>query len=1384
MNGSLTFNILINKFRSLHLCLGKIVDADLVKFIETEVAVLSEKIKIQDKKQSDETNLVRNGLKSVQEAIEEFKNEVNKTLESLKQSHDKFGQRVDKLSEATSAVAEDLGTLKIDQQDLEIKVEGIRENQEILVKRVNTGEERYARVDQRIEDLENAIESRSHQQPVITFQAPNRIPCFHGRANEMSTLAKPLEEKNAECSMMIVYGLGGTGKTSLAIEHIWKNKEVYSGGVFWISGESNALFELSVREMARRIGTFDEEFKTTLSKTLDWLQKRNEYWCLVIDNLDELELSTEMLKLLRGHWKRQAAGDILITTRRERRLLEEEIFDVLGTNFIELKNLSEAEGVEFMKIRTGRSDPRDDTVIRELVLELGTLPLALDQAAAFVKNRKEITFSQYLDEYKKKKLNTLKRSKAYYPVQDTSKDRIAVHTTWQLNFDYVTRMSEEYGIGRAAALVMQVSAFLSPDDIPREVINQGLPLVDDEDLRDCLSSSFGVTDIVSVLTKFSLFQTFTEKSFCVHRLVQEVIRSRISQEHLKHVLVCASRMLSYAFTKTSSPVEVCKSFEGDSVFRQDNSPSLHLWGKLGAHASVLQNYLIDNSQKDAMFRQEVLYTEESASLLNEASLYLSVCRQKVEAMKFQELKIEIFTKMEIPLSQESLNRLTFFQVPLKTVQFKLISHCMGKQDTISEEDAAEELESTNFNTEKANSLREKGNEAVRQQNYEEAIRIYTQAMEFTKDDPRLYSNRALSYLKVGKPEKALQDCENCLKLEERNGKALMRKAWALYELSKTHEEKFKGRMRAAAALAVYFDPTVTNDKHFKEMFPRLIFEEINNTLQLAGAFMLSIPNKTLLLHEGCYDFDSATIDEDLQIVALSKGVKLKFSSFNIFGCRFYGEGIEVSKDSGSLICRSKASLSLCNCKLSGGFSSCEDFPDCNGGPGCVAVQFTGGKLCDRTEKYGVGVSGISGFGTVQVLEGGTGYIENCDIVQCGGGGVLCHGDSSSVFVKTCRVHKNRQAGLEAREGGRLVAIDNDVYTNGFHGILLGPSAGKCEITGNRIHENNREGIFVLQTTDQEIFITRNRIFHNLPFGISLERCQVKIENNEIFENGFYGILANTLTTAVVENNDIYSNKCGGIIIGINFSGRIVINSNIVRDHNGPWLQFEDASISVPGIIGGTERNKPCYLPKGETAFYTTQPVVANNEIRNNKEMLFHPKDKMESVQNECGFCRSSKNLQRCSGCNIALYCNPTCQKRHWAKHRPLCCALNDQYSVLVEPKSYTSSDSVKVRTFGAHLKGIGKGPRPDPQSKQRFIVKVQTRHNNCHPLQILSVYDKSLSIDGYFQSPEVFNVIMECGVLGQMSKFTSKKAYFYARFADGGKKLNIYLGHLAPYQEW
>jgi len=115
---------------------------------------------------------------------------------------------------------------------------------------------------------------------------------------------------------------------------------------------------------------------------------------------------------------------------------------------------------------------------------------------------------------------------------------------------------------------------------------------------------------------------------------------------------------------------------------------------------------------------------------------------------------------------------------------------------------------------------------------------------------------------------------------------------------------------------------------------------------------------------------------------------------------------------------------------------------------------------------------------------------------------------------------------------------------------------------------------------------------------------------------------------------------------------------------------------------------------------------------------------------------------------------------------------------LVEP------GNVSHRTFGTHLKGIGEGPKPERNSRKTFIVKFQTAGLNSHPLQLLTTYDQSLTIDCRVQSPEIFNLIMECGVLGALHKLTSKKVFLLAMFAERGKKLTVFLDRLAPYQEW
>ena len=1287
--------------------MGCPVDKDLVKLISVEVANLEKEVKNIRNTSTDEAKKIWDALQTIRDEINEYDKriaDIEKRLEKerkerLEKQEEMSGaigdisSDVTKLEKRQDISEENISQLEGRQSDLETTVSSVKDEQAGLASEVGALKIEQTRLDSRVKALEEGSLNATADTKI--FQVPSRNPCFCGRDSELETIAAQLKNTGNGCVYSVICGLGGVGKTSLAVEFLCQQEGQYPGGIFWISGENNNIFQRSLSELARQIGTFENAFSSSLSRTLEWLRRREESWCLVVDNLDELEMSTDMRKLLTGHWKHAARGHIIITTRREVAQVGEET-GIEEQCCIELKCLTEEDGIQFLRMRTGKAGG-EDSDIRELVRELGGLPLALDQAGAYIRCLKQ-SIKEYVKKYKKQKLLLLKKKTARLLVEDTSPERLAVHTTWLLNFDHISRISEEMSLEEVPILVMQVCAFLGPDDIPYELINEGLNKEESSTGNSGSRDLWDQSEVVSLLTKFSLFQRFGTNSFNVHRLVQEVIRSQLEKE-----------------------------------------------------------------------------TQE-----------------------MQELRLDVLVKIE-KSDSENANKVPnyFIDIPLKDRDYKLISHCMRQHPP--EFDAMDEADSSQKEREEeANQLREEGNYSVQSKQYEEALKLYSSAIGLSANDYRLFCNRALCYLKLGQPQKALDDCEKCLSLNPNYSKALQRKAWALQEVVENGSAQRKGQKKATLAVAIKFVPDLYADSKFCKMFPELplhTVREIHSAAQLAFALMTTQENETLFLHEGEYNLNHFVTFTDLQIVGLGQDVVLTFKElFIIFNSRCYFENIVLPEGSVGLICQGKdAAIHMNHCKISGGYSSCEDFPECDGGPGCIAASL-GKPVCNRTGKFGYteSRSGVDGFPGVQIVNGSSALIENCVVHNCGGGGILVVNEGSQLEVRKCDVFKNHQAGLEARDGGKLIASENRIFNGGFHGVLIGPNAGECDINDNKIFENAKEGILATSNIN-EIVIRNNDIHHNRPFGISLDSdSRILISDNKIFENGFWGILAKSRTSAHMIRNVISGNKCGGIFIGVNYSGRVHLESNIVRDHSGPWLEYQKMNGSFPTDSCLDPELAVLELPPGENKIYSIPPVISHNKEFNNEEGMYHPTEVVQQIYSGCTFCHRPKDdvrrLLKCPTCHIASYCCKECQRKHWPTHKTLCVALKSRYSVTVKIIPFESKDTeqvtIRTRMFGSHLKGIGTGPKPKRNSRRKFIVKIQTQPLNSHPLQLLSVYDKSLTLDGNIQSTEIFSVIMECGVLGLLNKFTSKKVFFWAMFAEKGEKLTIFLDHLAPYQEW
>ena len=273
-----------------------------------------------------------------------------------------------------------------------------------------------------------------------------------------------------------------------------------------------------------------------------------------MDNVDELQdpmCPASVKKICKGPWQRTVKplknSHILLTTRQNAK--DAKAFLRYSTDdFLELSCFSVEDGALFLMKRTGLQGESLDPDAICLTKELGALPLALEQAAAYITTSPiPLSFTEYLEKFQAVKMRLLKQQ----PVTALSieaQHRLSVHTTWELNFEFVKEQSP------AAASLMRISAFLDSEDVPIDIINPGLPELDQEELRECARSKIDIASILKVLSSYSLYSVDQRsKVFRVHKLVQEVVRDSLTPSERVEALVAATRVVHSALATYSVP---------------------------------------------------------------------------------------------------------------------------------------------------------------------------------------------------------------------------------------------------------------------------------------------------------------------------------------------------------------------------------------------------------------------------------------------------------------------------------------------------------------------------------------------------------------------------------------------------------------------------------------------------------------------------------------------------------------------------------------------------------------------------------------------------------------------------------------------------------------
>ena len=1072
--------------------------------------------------------------------------------------------RTDVLEEDQMSLQTKLAAHDVDIQEIQHSTKSLQKEHICLKSRMTDIEDTVADLSEDVESLKlNYSNTRLDE---YFFRAPDRLPAFVGRSEELRLLKIGFLNAKSTGHTMAICGLGGIGKTSLAIEYSWLLQALYPGGVFWLSAEDDHAIENSIREIAIDALTEGKDNRETVQRTLRWIASIKERWLLVVDNLDEDQFCRDVQTVLKGHWRRNSNGHLLLTSRRE----SIELADILCTdvkNCLTLSALEMEDSILFMTKRTGLPHHEDLSV---LVEELGGLPLAMEQAAAYMKLCR-LSYADYTKKFLEKRLILLNRQKVCHPVVDIPQNRLTVQTTWSINFEMIQCESIDQGMGYASPLVMQVAGFCASDEIPIQLFNRGEPAVEHEDLANTLNDEVDSKEVIRILTRFSLFQRKGSESVCVHRIVQEVIRDSIKNESDETlVLQCVIRMLNFAIKRAKKPFEILFKETDQS----ENRGALHLWSKLADNACAVQKY-ISKFVRAGSIRTD-FFNIETIRVLHEASIQHSIQQRQYEAFSLQDQMLKMMMMCEIPESE--VLRLTAMKVPLTTSVRNMLQSCITSTFATTEEGLANSDE-----------LRIEGNKAFNVHSYQKAIQLYTEGIRAStegKVDERLYINRSLCFRRIGEDMKSLLDANESMFIQPDNWEC---HAWRSYAIAKLIEQ---GQLPdtwypsglASASLASHLNKQFIKEYQTKLYYPILLYEVIKSPTELTNALkkVTDRPFTTLLLPKGEYTIGTVYLIRSLQIVGIEESVNIHFVRTyleRVPGSAFKGpirfeveeelsihfENVTFVENSSQLRISKGITATLYRCNIFNGKKGCRDFPTCKGCNGCENDDACEEHMTrnEQSDCFWTDIRGKPGYPAICAESGGKVYIDRCILEKCGGGGILGTGDGSKVEIRHSTIRNTAVAGLEVFNGAVLVAEHNMIHDNKMDGVSIGPGAHGI-LKNNKIFGNSREGIFcVLGST---AVICENSIHHNGFSGVRLNGGSFELLSNLIFDNWCWGVLLLHRSSCMLQNNEIFGNKSGGVRVGHNYSAQVFMDGNTIRDHTGPGLHIVPNDNVLGSII--------------------------------------------------------------------------------------------------------------------------------------------------------------------------------------------------------------------------
>jgi tetratricopeptide (TPR) repeat protein len=323
---------------------------------------------------------------------------------------------------------------------------------------------------------------------------PNRI--FVGREQDFRMLVKQLKQGKVS---VIIAGIGGIGKTQLAVELAYRYGQYFAGGVYWVSFADLNAIPSEIAECGIAMGLYDESYKLSQAEQVQLTRKA---WdsplprLLIFDNCDE-QAQVDAEKLLLDYLpKAQSGSRVLVTSRRghwSRKVAQHT-----------LESLSRDQSIMLLQ---EYCDWLNDAEAGAIAHELGDLPLALHLAGAFLDEYQGERFAQPANY-----LKDIQAQRAKHPSLNQSEQSIIA--SFELSFQRLDQQRDAL----ALAALARAACFAPGELFPRALLSTSLQN-DNEELA--------VANAIQRLIKLGLLERNGE-NLRLHRLLASYIQTEIA----------------------------------------------------------------------------------------------------------------------------------------------------------------------------------------------------------------------------------------------------------------------------------------------------------------------------------------------------------------------------------------------------------------------------------------------------------------------------------------------------------------------------------------------------------------------------------------------------------------------------------------------------------------------------------------------------------------------------------------------------------------------------------------------------------------------------------------------------------------------------------------